>query len=149
MISVTWKCVQTSAAVFLLSVCQACVSAQPNNSPIQKVTGIYSSFYLGEDSGDISGIEMVISKGANGAYYGTFQASEGVPRRPVVIDVYVDGNQISFTVEEKDGYRGKFRGIVDAAGISGEFLNGQLAPSGVKLVQLKRGASFWSVSVGE
>lgn len=129
-------------AVIVLSLIGMCVYAASINTN-EKITGVYTSLAINEESGDVVGMEVVISESFSGNYFLTFQSSEGQPREPVVSKVFVDGDKVKFSVDEANGYKGTFEGVVSALGLKGQFLNGQLSPFGEKVFTLKRQSSFW------
>ncbi|MCM0148313.1 hypothetical protein [Photobacterium galatheae] len=88
------------------------------------ITGIYSSLNVHDESGDILGIEVTISESYSGKYFVTFQASEGQPRIPVVSEANVNRNEITFHVNEKNGYQGLFRGEISSGQLKGHFEQG-------------------------
>ncbi|WP_330960702.1 hypothetical protein [Photobacterium sp. 53610] len=107
------------------------------------ITGVYSSLNLHQESGDVIGIELIISESYSGKYFVSFQASEGAPRIPVVSELTVHENEITFQVKEENGYQGSFQGTVSQNELKGSFVEGQLSPSGDQMIVLPRTQSYW------
>jgi hypothetical protein len=78
------------------------------------VTGLFSTFSLSENSGDIVGAEIHIVPNPKG-YSAIVQASEGAPGFPEVITLSVRGNTIEFAIfpNSASGFPpGKYVGLI-------------------------------------
>jgi hypothetical protein len=104
------------------------------------VTGLFSTFSISEESGDISGAEIHIVPNPAG-YSAIVQASEGAPAFPEVIKLSVKGNTVEFTIPEDSASGlspGKYIGSVSMKGL---VLRG---PKGLyEEYFLPRRSSFW------
>lgn len=77
------------------------------------IGGVYGDFTVGQESGDLAGMRVVILA-AGGAYRAIVQIAQGGAEdpKPEFVDVEAKGMNISFTVGEQ-----KFTGTVTAAGL--------------------------------
>ena len=116
--------------------------AAANQSSRVKVTGSYSDMRSVPESGDILGIEVFVLPSRSG-YQVVFQDAEGSPNVPTVVPAKIEKNHIEFDLPERQGYSGKFVGVITNNDMRGEFTNGQLSSSGKKTFILKRGRSYW------
>lgn len=117
--------------------------ANDSSAPSIKVTGVYSNMEINKNSGDILGIEIIVSE-VGDKYYLTFQSGEGEARKPLILEAMISGSELSFVTNELHGYQGLFKGEITEKGILGGFVNGQLSHRGEKVFLLKRKGSFWN-----
>lgn len=105
-----------------------------------KISGLFSSMRLGTE--DVSGVEIFITNSTAG-YFAQVQCAEGAISRPVLVNVLVSGSSIEFSVPPNSNVNsyscptGKFKGVVSAFGIKGNF-EGTNWPG-----TLKRQKSYW------
>lgn len=87
-----------------------------------KRAGTFSNMKYDENTGDVSGYEVVI-KYSDSKYSGTYRYAVGEPRPFAPIKPIINGEMISFTFEypRKRGkpYKGQFIGFYYEKGISG------------------------------
>jgi hypothetical protein len=77
------------------------------------VTGVYENFTVGQGSGDLEGMRVVIVS-AGGGHHAIVQIAQGGAEdpQPVFVEVKVKGMNVEFAVGEM-----KFTGTVTAAGL--------------------------------
>ena len=105
-----------------------------------EIIGIYSSFKISSESGDIVGIEINIIPNPIG-HSAIIQGSEGAPAFPVVEKLTVSKNNIEFNISENAAcglLPGKYKGVVKSDSL---ILDGP-GPS-FKKYNLRKGKSFW------
>jgi hypothetical protein len=112
------------------------------------ITGAYSSMAYGEDSGDLSGIEILILFNY-GTYYAVIQYAQGESFPPTLVELKIDKSnydklkiaEIEFIMPDSEfqigEYTGKFRGSISADRIIGIFEKTKTK------VELKRIGDFW------
>ena len=109
--------------------------------------GSYSDMCYNKESGDVSGIEVILVY-TKKDYYVYFQDSESMPAVPIVIPAKVNGNKIEFIIPSNQGtyFNGKF---------SGEYKDGNLFAKidgytfyADKLI-LKRQDIYWNRNMAE
>jgi hypothetical protein len=84
------------------------------------VTGVYENFKVGEGSGDLEGMRVVIVS-AGGGHHAIVQIAQGGAEdpKPEFVEVKVKGMSVEFTVGEQ-----KFTGTVTASGLNIKGLDG-------------------------
>ncbi|MDT5262219.1 MAG: hypothetical protein QOC61_1223 [Acidobacteriota bacterium] len=99
--------------VCLLIVPAALGKKRPGQPPAS-VTGVYENFKVGEGSGDLEGMRVVIVS-AGGGHHAIVQIAQGGAEdpKPEFVEVKVKGMSVEFTVGEQ-----KFTGTVTASGLS-------------------------------
>lgn len=106
------------------------------------LVGIYSDMARHQESGDVLGTEIIISKTKSG-YFAVIQTSEGVPCKPVVVPVVIDGRKIRFSIPSNACYSGTLTGVIKPDGLWVSFGHGALSPHGDKEFLLPKKHSFW------
>ena len=106
------------------------------------LVGIYSDMTRHQESGDILGIEIIISKTKSG-YFAVIQTSEGVPCKPVVSPVVIEREKIRIDIPVDACYSGVLTGVVKPDGLWVFLGNGALSPRGDKEFLLPKRNSFW------
>ena len=106
------------------------------------LVGIYSDMARHQESGDILGIEIIISKTKSG-YFAVIQTSEGAPCKPVVSPVVIEREKIRIEIPADACYSGMLTGVVKPDGLLVSFSNGALSPRGDKVFLLPKRKSFW------
>ena len=106
-----------------------------------KPTGTFGRLRYGEESGDLSGIEIFIMMGLSG-YVAVVQIAEGAPADPVVVPVTLEGAVVSFEMQSgKETLR--YKGTVRADGLYGRFDNAAFSGREDGFFLLRRGQSYW------
>jgi hypothetical protein len=110
------------------------------------VTGFFSTLHYGRESGDLGGVEIVISQARvnnprvrelpRAQYYAYVQIAEGSPQEPQLVPVQVDGNRVSFTLGGSLADISPFTGSVVGDSLIGRFTNGWQ-------LRLPRRCSYW------
>jgi hypothetical protein len=104
-----------------------------------KLQGVYSNMEPSVEQGQLIGIEVFILPHVEEdkiAYSALVQFANGVPTRPQLVDLDVEGQGIGFSVTHPDAGEIRFEGRVDADGLAGRFDTlGEIA--------LPRGESIW------
>ncbi|CRI68007.1 conserved exported hypothetical protein [Thiocapsa sp. KS1] len=109
------------------------VAAEP------KIQGIYSNMEPSVEQGELIGTEIfILPHVENGelGYMALVQFADGLPARPQLVDLDVQGGSLSFTAVHPEEGEIRFTGSIDAEG-----LTGQLGTLGE--VALPRGESIW------
>lgn len=101
-----------------------------------KITGIYSSLSLNNESGDVLGEEIMIVF-SNKGYIATYQSSEGEPIIPVVTKVNIVNNTIIFTLPPPFDIQGEFIGTISKNMLIGKFKKSN------QVLTLERKNSYW------
>jgi hypothetical protein len=107
------------------------------------LVGIYSDMARHQESGDVIGTEIIISKTKSG-YFAVIQTSEGSPCKPVVAPVVIEGVDIKINIPTDDCYSGLLSGVAKSDGLMLSFGDGALSPRGEKKFLLPRRNSFWT-----
>jgi len=107
-----------------------------------KITGIYSDMTFNKEGGDVLGIEIFVLFTRSG-YWVVFQDAEGSPSEPVITAAEIKNNEITFSLPERNGYVGTFRGRIGKGVLVGGFDSGQQATFGGREFKLKRKSSYW------
>lgn len=94
-----------------------------------KITGIYSDMAFNKEGGDVLGIEIFVMFTRSG-YWVVFQDAEGSPSEPVMVAAEIKNNEITFSLPERNGYVGAFRGHIGKEMLVGGFDSGQEATFG-------------------
>jgi len=106
----------------------------------QKVSGIYSNLKFNKESGDLSGMELLIipnGKGANLEYVVLVQISEGGAPFSALVPLKMVGPKFEFTLPTGRNYdRQHFTGVFKGTGIVIRWSQGDEE-------HLKRGKSYW------
>lgn len=126
------------AFLFVLSLA---MNARAGDIP-PTLVGIYSDMARHQESGDILGIEIIISETKSG-YFAVVQTSEGVPCKPAIAPVVVEGKKIRISIPADACYGGMLTGIVKPDGLWISFSQGALSPRGDKEFLLPKKNSFW------
>ena len=109
---------KSTARVALLSlVCLTALTvaiAKNFGQPIVTVPGVYENFTVGQGSGDLEGMRVVIVP-AGGGFYAIVQIAQGGAEdpKPEFVNAEVKGKSVSFTVGEE-----KYTGTATAAGLN-------------------------------
>lgn len=85
------------------------------------VAGIYENFTVGQESGDLVGMRVVIIPAAD-TFYAMVQIAQGGAEdpKPVFVDATVKGRTVEFTVNDQ-----KYTGTVSVAGLRVKDADGQ------------------------
>jgi hypothetical protein len=105
--------VRTLLIVAVCSVAATTALAQRRSSAAPQISGVYEKFSVGEGSGDLEGMRVVIFA-AGEAWHAIVQIAQGGAGdpNPVLADVTVNRTAVEFTV---DGT--KYTGTLSAAGL--------------------------------
>src|SRR5207253_7310832 len=97
-----------------ITVASTALARKPSDQPAFAVAGIYDSFTVGKESGDLEGMRVVIVS-AGGGYYAIVQIAQGGAEdpKPEFVVANVKGMGVEFTAGSE-----KFRGTVSAAGLT-------------------------------
>lgn len=106
------------------------------------LVGIYSDMARHQESGDILGIEIIISATKSG-YFAVVQTSEGMPCKPVVAAVVIEGGKIRINIPADACYDGMLNGLIKPDGLLLSFANGALSSRGDQAFLLPKKNSFW------
>lgn len=124
----------------LVLLCFLSTLAFADQPQAKRITGIYSNLSYNNESGDLSGMEIIIlpsRHGPDGGYSAFVQISEGGAPSTAIVPLKVTGANIDFTLPADSEY-------------PGEHLVGNF--KGVELIlkwssgneeHLKRGKSYW------
>ena len=113
-----------------------------SSEALPALVGIYSDMARHQESGDILGIEIIISETKSG-YFAVVQTSEGAPCKPAVAAVVIQGKKIRINIPADACYSGMLTGAVKPDGLLLSFANGALSPRGDKEFLLPKKNSFW------
>jgi len=89
------------------------------------------------EAGDLVGIELQIIY-SRGGYSVLFQDAEGVLRKPYLVDAAINHDKIEFILPERNGYSGKFIGVLTKSGLIGSFGDGQVDANGNSKFTLRK-----------
>jgi hypothetical protein len=120
--------------LFLIGALVAPVSADEG-----KPHGFYSNMEPSVEQGSLIGTEVFVVPYVTGEevnYVAMVQFADGVPARPQLVDVQVEGATLSFSVVHPELGEVRFSGAIDAEGLTGTFGDES------ELV-LPRGESIW------
>jgi hypothetical protein len=95
------------------------VFPQKRSNPSVAIEGTYENLTVGQGSGDLEGMRVILIDGGGGIYAIVQEAAGGVELpAPVLSEVTVKGNDISFAIKfpGQDEIQ-KFSGIVSASGL--------------------------------
>jgi hypothetical protein len=116
---------------------------QPEAPPSQEVpfTGFFSDLQYDPSSGDLFGIEIFISyawprEAPDSRHFAYVQWADGVPEAPQLVDVDIDGDQLSFQLTGPDERLGRFVASVTPDSLIGKFERGAE-------LRLPRRQSYW------
>ena len=100
------------AALICLLIIPIGLAKGPRNVPVV-VAGIYENFTVGQGSGDLEGMRVVIIPAGDG-HYAMVQIAQGGAEdpKPEFVPATVTGMKVEFTVGDQ-----KFTGTVNAAGM--------------------------------
>lgn len=137
---------RTTPSLFLLAVALFGVACSSGGSRLfndATVTGTYGDMFRHAPSGDILGVELRIVSTATGLQ-GALQVGRGETFGGLsglaVVDITVDGEDVSFSVPASHPYAGRFEGKFRGDAIVGRF---ELLDGREEFVVLQRGESFW------
>jgi len=101
-------------ALICITAASAVLAGKPDAQPGTTVAGVYESFTVGKESGDLEGMRVVIVP-AGGGYYAIVQIALGGAEdpKPEFVAANVKGMSVEFTAGSE-----KFRGTVSAAGLT-------------------------------
>ena len=107
----------TTRVILLSLVCLSALTvaiARNFGQPIVTVPGVYENFTVGQGSGDLEGMRVVIVP-AGGGFYAIVQIAQGGAEdpKPEFVAAEVKGKSVSFSVGEE-----KFTGAATAAGLN-------------------------------
>jgi hypothetical protein len=109
---------------------------------INRISGIYSNLKYNSESGDLSGIELLIFPNNHvheSEYSGFFQISEGGAPFAVIVPIKVSGANIEFTLPSGPEFSNMH--------FVGEFKGSELILRSLGNEEhLKRGKSYWQVA---
>lgn len=126
--------------ILIFIVCFVAYPSLASDLQATRITGIYSSLSYNEESGDLSGMELLIfpTRQVPDLEYSAFvQVSEGGAPDTSIIPLHVKGNKFEFTFPSGGAYSGRH--------IFGTFHGSNLEikwDSG-SVDHLKRGKSYW------
>jgi hypothetical protein len=107
-----------------------------------QMTGIFTNMRYNAESGDLTGIELFITRSDDG-YHVQFQATANGALSPVLVSAEVNPPYVEFVLPKTPhSYSGRFKGKFTARGLQGQFEGGQLV-DGKKDFLLKRTKSYW------
>ena len=97
------------------------LALSPRTNPAVSVSGVYESFTVGQGSGDLEGMRVVIIP-AGGGYYAMVQIAQGGAEdpKPEFVPATVTGMKVEFTVGDE-----KFTGTVNATSLRVKSSGGQ------------------------
>jgi hypothetical protein len=125
--------------IFIAAVCVVCSSSFAAEQQVNRVTGIYSNLAYNNESGDLSGMELLIVPSGHGpdAAYSVFvQISEGGAPYTAVVPLKLKGINIEFTLPADSEYpRQHFVGTLNGAQLDLRWNS--------EVEHLKRGKSYW------
>jgi hypothetical protein len=82
------------------------------------VAGTYDNLSVGQDSGDLEGMRIILIDGGGGIYAIVQEAAGGVELpAPALSEVTVKGTNISFTIKSPEAESQTFSGKVSASGL--------------------------------
>jgi len=105
-----------------------------SEQPKVQLTGIFSSFEYGDESGDLGGYEIFVIY-SNG-HWVLYQEAFGEPSTPSLVKAKIDGLNIEFTVADLQGHKKTFKGKISKTHLIGKFDNGDQ-------LKLPRKKSYW------
>jgi hypothetical protein len=110
----TVRTILTCLVCLMFVVPAAALAKKRPRQPPPSVTGVYENFKVGEGSGDLEGMRVVIVS-AGGGHHAIVQIAQGGAEdpKPEFVEVKVKGMSVEFTVGEQ-----KFTGTVTASGLS-------------------------------
>lgn len=100
-----------------------------------RVTGIYSNFHYSEESGDLTGWEILVTPGAAESYNAIIQLAEGSAPMIITGTLLANGTRVVLTVPAGQLLAGKYNGTISATELKLE------TPAGPET--LRRGKSYW------
>jgi len=100
-------------AISVISISTA-IARRPPAQQVVIVPGIYETFTVGKDSGDLEGMRVTIIS-AGGGYYAIVQIAQGGAEdpKPEFVPAEVKGRTVSFSVGDQ-----KYTGTVSATGMT-------------------------------
>src|SRR5256885_9924113 len=107
-------------AISVISISSA-TARRPPAQQVVIVPGIYETFTVGKDSGDLEGMRVTIIS-AGGGYYAIVQIAQGGAEdpKPEFVPADVKGKSVSFSVGDD-----KYSGTATAAGLTLKDASGQ------------------------
>lgn len=106
-------------------------------------TGLFSNLYYHQDTGDLLGSEIYIAKTSNG-YTGVLLLCEGGCLPFILFSPVFDGETLTFTVKEDDGFTGHFKGTLDPLGITGHYGPEPDRPGASGIERWCRKGTYWN-----
>jgi hypothetical protein len=102
-----------SALLLCLLIVPSALAQKRGSQPKASVTGVYENFTVGEGSGDLEGMRVVIVPAGDG-YYAIVQIAQGGAEdpKPEFVQVKVKGTNVTFAVGEE-----KYTATVTPAGL--------------------------------
>lgn len=119
-------------ATFLLVLVASVATA---GEAVLRVTGIYSNLRYGEESGDLTGWEILVTPRESGGYNASIQLAEGGAPMIMVGTLVVNGAKVVLTIPPGQLLAGKYNGTISATELKID------TPAGPE--RLKRGKSYW------
>jgi hypothetical protein len=109
------------AGLICLMIVQIGFARRPRAHAAVAVAGIYENFTVGQGSGDLEGMRVVILS-AGGGYYAMVQIAQGGAEdpKPEFVEATVSGMKVEFTVGDQ-----KFTGTVNATSLRVKSADGQ------------------------
>jgi hypothetical protein len=105
------------------------------------VSGTYGDFTCHNSQGDILGTEISFIRGIDGSEYKTYaivQFSEGVPKKPEIVEVVFDGDYVTFEVSYMGYFNTNFKGKIIS-----EVLEGAFSKPLDMTINLRKSISYW------
>jgi hypothetical protein len=113
--------------------------AAPASADDGKPQGFYSNMEPAVEQGSLIGTEVFVLPYVDGdevRYVALVQFADGVPLRPQLVDVRVEGRTLSFPVTHPELGEVRYSGTLDEDGLTGSFGADDPLP-------LPRGESIW------
>jgi len=102
----------TRYAILIVTICFLADSVSAAKTPTMtaSVAGLYENFTVGETSGDLEGMRVVIIP-AGGGYYAIVQIAQGGAEdpKPEFVEATVKGMKVEFAVRRPEIYRNGYR----------------------------------------
>ena len=91
-----------SAFLLCLAVVPAVLAKKPDSQPKASVAGVYENFKVGQGSGDLEGMRVVIVPAGDG-YYAIVQIAQGGAEdpKPEFVPVNVKGTNVTFAIGDE------------------------------------------------
>lgn len=111
-----------------------------------ELSGTYSDFVCNNSQGGVVGTEITFLRAMGSDDYKTYaivQFSEGVPKKPELVEVTFDSGYVIFNVNYMGYFNTEFKGVETAGTLQGEFSK----PLDVS-IKLSKTVSYWHVNDG-